>query len=612
MLLKAYVAAVCSCGLGLLAALLGLTDWSALGQSPLILAAVSAVVVLGELKPLPLVADEDLQLEATVSGCFAVALACIAPLGLAAAVLALALVVADLRQRKAGYKIVFNVAQYVLALAAARWCFGALAGEPLLTSSGQFGAADALPALAGAAVFYLVNTLLTSTVLALVDQAPWLHSVVRDLVGQAPSAGVLLSLTPVVAFSAPASPVMLALLLLPVVAVHHAASLAQARQHQATHDLLTGLPNRVLFQDRLRAAAQQPDARALVLLLDLDHFREVNDTLGHAAGDVVLREVAARLTAALDELDAEHCVARLGGDEFGVLLLDAGAADLPRLEAALQARLEQHLLLDDIELDVRVSGGAVLLPDDGRDADLLLQRADVALYAAKEERPRIRLYDAQLDRHSPLRLGLAAALRADVLEDRLEVHYQAQLDAATGRLVAVEALARWSHKELGWISPGTFIPLAESTDLIGPLTELVLRKALRDLRRSRRRTRRCCSPSTSRPGCSATLTCPSGCCACWQRRGATRRCCSWRSPRAPSCRTARARSTSSPGCARPASGSRSTTSAPATRACRSCAACTSTRSRSTARSSWGSRAAPERRATSSSCAASSSLVTTSA
>ncbi len=477
MLFPLYVAVVALTGVGALGGVLVLTDWTALTVSPLVVAALALVVLVAELKPTPL--RSDAQLDSTVSSCFCLALACLAPLGWAAVVQAVALTGSSLG--KPLHKLAFNLGQTTLSLCAARAVFAGLSDRAFLGSPEPFATADLVPCLLGACVFYLVNSVLTSTVLALADGADWLATLADDAVGHAPSAGVLMSLAPVVAYNAPASPVMLLLLLIPVVAVHRAATMAAARQHQATHDGLTGLPNRVLFQERLQALTVQPDARALVVLLDLDHFRQINDTLGHGAGDVLLREIADRLRGALDDLDLPFCLARLGGDEFGVLLPGAGADDLPRLEAALQAALDRDLLLADIALDVRVSGGAVLLPDSGRDADVLLQRADVALYRAKEERARVCLYEPDLDPHSPLRLGLAAALRTAVLEERVEVHYQAQLDARTGRLVAVEALARWHDPHLGWVSPGTFIPLAESTDLIVPLTELVLRKSLGDL-----------------------------------------------------------------------------------------------------------------------------------
>ena len=481
LLLPLYVGAVSCSGLALLAVLLVRTEWSALAHAPLVFAAVSVVIVLGELKPIALPGDDDAEEEATVSSCFALALACLAPLGLTAAVQAVGLLAQDARQGKAPYKIAFNIAQYTIALAVTRVVFAALSDRPFLDSSQPFEGADVFPCLVSACVFYLVNSLLTSTVLALVNAQSWLSTVRADLVEHAPTSGVLMSLAPVVAYSAPASPAMVLLLLLPVIAVHRAAVLASVRRYQATHDSLTELPNRVLFQERLRVELEHRAGRAVVLVLDLDHFKEINDTLGHAAGDSVLQEVAARLRGALADLEVPYTVARLGGDEFAVLLPGAGAETLSLVAAAVQARLDEPLLLDDVALDIRTSGGAALLPEHGRDADVLLQRADVALYTAKEERGRIRLYDPELDRHSPLRLGLAAALRAAVLEERVEVHYQAQLDAATGRLVAVEALARWRHKDLGWVSPATFVPLAESTDLIGPLTELVLRKSLRDL-----------------------------------------------------------------------------------------------------------------------------------
>jgi diguanylate cyclase (GGDEF)-like protein len=250
------------------------------------------------------------------------------------------------------------------------------------------------------------------------------------------------------------------------------------REYQALHDSLTGLPNRTLFTDRIRqaAAALGPDGRLAVLLVDLDRFKEINDTLGHASGDLVLREVGIRLRARLPD---SHVVARLGGDEFAVLV-----PALPDWNAALavgqlvRATLGQPLPIEQLELEVTGSIGITLGPDHGRDPELLLQRADVAMYQAKEAHTGIEVYAPERDQYSPRRLALVGALRAAIEQRELTLVYQPKIELASGRMVGAEALVRWHHSEHGFIPPDEFIPIAESTALIQPLGQFVLETAL--------------------------------------------------------------------------------------------------------------------------------------
>jgi diguanylate cyclase (GGDEF)-like protein len=253
---------------------------------------------------------------------------------------------------------------------------------------------------------------------------------------------------------------------------------AAEREYQALHDPLTGLPNRTLFTDRVRQAiaAIGPDGRLAVLLVDLDRFKEINDTLGHASGDLVLREVGVRLRARLPD---SHTVARLGGDEFAVLvpaLPDWDAAvDVGRL---VRATLGRPLPIEQLELEVTGSIGIALGPDHGSDPELLLQRADVAMYQAKEGHTGIEVYAPERDQYSPRRLALVGALRTAIEQRELTLLYQPKVDLASGRVVGAEALVRWHHPEHGPIPPDEFIPIAESTALIQPLGHFVLETAL--------------------------------------------------------------------------------------------------------------------------------------
>jgi diguanylate cyclase (GGDEF)-like protein len=261
---------------------------------------------------------------------------------------------------------------------------------------------------------------------------------------------------------------------------------AAEREYQALHDPLTGLPNRTLFTDRVRqaAAALGPDGRLAVLLIDLDRFKEINDTLGHASGDLVLREVGIRLRAGLPD---SHVVARLGGDEFAVLV-----PALPGWDAAVavgqlvRTTLGRPLPVEQLELEVGGSIGIALGPDHGDDPELLLQRADVAMYQAKGGHADIEVYAPERDQYSPRRLALVGALRTAIQQGDLTLRYQPKVELAGGRVVGAEALVRWHHPVHGQVPPDEFIPIAESTALIQPLGQFVLESALDQARRWRR------------------------------------------------------------------------------------------------------------------------------
>ena len=263
-------------------------------------------------------------------------------------------------------------------------------------------------------------------------------------------------------------------------------TLAQAEQnrHQALHDALTGLPNRVLLADRfeqaLRAEAVTGSPTAL-LLLDLDRFKEVNDTLGHHVGDGLLQQVGPRLAGALRATDT---VARLGGDEFAVLLPAVGdlAAALD-VALTLQSALAGSFTVEQVELDVEVSIGVVLSGQHGCSPAELVQRADIAMYAAKRHHLGVTVYDPDNDGHTPQRLALLGDLRRAVTGEELFLHFQPKVSLHTGQVCGAEALVRWQHPERGTIAPDQFIPLAEGTGLMGALTRRVLDLALAQARR---------------------------------------------------------------------------------------------------------------------------------
>jgi diguanylate cyclase (GGDEF)-like protein len=247
----------------------------------------------------------------------------------------------------------------------------------------------------------------------------------------------------------------------------------------ALHDPLTELPNRLLFQDRVHQAilaARRTGTRSAVMLLDVDHFKEINDSLGHETGDLVLFEIARRLT---DTLRVSDTVGRLGSDEFAVLLPEVDD-DLSAAAAAAKVReaLAAPFKVDDLDLEMAATAGIALYPDHGEDPELLLQHAEVAMYNAKQSHAGHELYAAARDEFSPSRLRLVAELRNGIANGELELHYQPKIRLSDNVVVGVEALVRWTHPEHGLLAPDRFIPLAEHTGLIRPLTVQVLSKAL--------------------------------------------------------------------------------------------------------------------------------------
>ena len=260
------------------------------------------------------------------------------------------------------------------------------------------------------------------------------------------------------------------------------ASLNRELEHQALHDSLTELPNRLLLQDRLRQAiltAQRKQHQLALLITDLDRFKEINDTLGHHYGDLVLQEVADRMRGALRESDT---IARLGGDEFAILLPNV-ASDDDAVNAArkLITALEQPIVLEGQNFHVGASVGIALYPEQGEDGATLMRHADVAMYIAKRSASGYSLYDPREDQHSVSRLALASELKQAIEHKQLVLFYQPKIDLRRGDVVAVEAVVRWDHPQRGLLLPDEFIPLAEHTGLIRPLTFLVLDEALRQM-----------------------------------------------------------------------------------------------------------------------------------
>jgi diguanylate cyclase (GGDEF)-like protein/PAS domain S-box-containing protein len=254
---------------------------------------------------------------------------------------------------------------------------------------------------------------------------------------------------------------------------------SELNEHQALHDGLTGLPNRTLFRDRIEQAialARRDGGQLAVAMIDLDRFKDVNDTLGHHAGDTLLVEVGRRLR---DILRSSDTVARLGGDEFGVLISKPrSTSDVAVVIGKMRATLEQSVMVEGLALPAEGSIGIAMFPAHGRDVDTLLRHADAAMYSAKETKAGYVFYDGSRVETDPARLTLVSELRRAIEQRELVLYYQPKAALASGTVQSVEALLRWNHPERGVIGPDEFIPLAQQTGLMKPLTLYVLDEAL--------------------------------------------------------------------------------------------------------------------------------------
>jgi diguanylate cyclase (GGDEF)-like protein len=255
-----------------------------------------------------------------------------------------------------------------------------------------------------------------------------------------------------------------------------------AMTHQAQHDALTDLPNRILLRHELQEAlrARRSSSQPLALLMmDLDRFKEVNDTFGHRYGDQLLQQVGQRLLATLGDAGT---LARFGGDEFGFMLPDADAARATAMAERLLEVLDEPLPLEGQSVALGASIGIALYPEHGADSETLLRYADVAMYVAKRSGGGHAVYSTDQDQHSAERMALASELRQAIEGEQLVLYYQPTVDCARRQVSGVEALVRWQHPQRGLIGPDAFIPLAEQSGAIKALTTYVLEAALRQCR----------------------------------------------------------------------------------------------------------------------------------
>ncbi|MFF4169198.1 putative bifunctional diguanylate cyclase/phosphodiesterase [Streptomyces sp. NPDC001744] len=342
-----------------------------------------------------------------------------------------------------------------------------------------------LPEIVVAATTYLVVTrsLLWYT---LAPQKGGLPTVARTaLLRQGLVAVALLGIAPLICVVTATRPVLLPLFAVPLIALDSTLWIARARAEEQLRDPLTGLPNRQWLLERAWTALEDAEgegARAALVLIDLDRFRSVNDTLGHLAGDRLLLQISDRLRRALPR-GAE--AARLGGDEFAVLLpATDSTTSAQRVARHLVAELSSPLDLDGLTLVLEASAGVAVFPDHALDAEGLLRRADVAMYQAKRDRTGVEVYESKRDSNTPDRLGLLGDLRRALDAHEVQLHYQPKV-RFDGQVAGLEALVRWVHPERGKVPPDEFIAIAESSGLMPHLTEYVLETALAQVARWR-------------------------------------------------------------------------------------------------------------------------------
>jgi diguanylate cyclase (GGDEF)-like protein len=457
-----------------------LSGMAVLARQPLFWV-LAAMVLLGDLWPIvtPGRSSTDAG-RASVTFCFGALIAW----GLPVAVLlgGTSMVVTQLARRNAGHRAAFNAAVVTVGLAAGGGTLYALCGQmatpesPWVPRNG-----DVWRILLAGAASFAVTYVVIAVAIALHAREPVPSTMIRNLPYEATVNVVLYATAPLAAVVIGTQSAFLMLLFVfPLGAIYVNAATSVQREHQAHHDELTSLANRKLLMltlDSTLAQATSSGRKAGFLLLDLDRgLKEVNDTLGHAVGDRLLRLVAHRLTHSVRPGDL---VARLGGDEFAVLLPSVKEAAAAREVAArLRAAVAEPIRLEGMSFVIEVSIGIAMFPDDATGGELLMQRADVAMYLAKQRRSGVERYVPDLDRNSPARLALFGELRRGLDRGELELHYQPKVNLADGQPVGLEALVRWRHPVRGVLTPDDFIPIVQQSYLMREVTAYVIEAAL--------------------------------------------------------------------------------------------------------------------------------------
>ena len=445
-------------------------------RAPIQFTLLTVLVLLGELNPVTMMRRGEPE-EVSPSMAFAFAILLSRGIGAAMAVQVFASVSANVAKERALRATIGDAARRAIPLAAAGFVLDAFR-DPAPMADLHIGAVDVMPLALASIAFFLLTSLFLAIDTSIEQQTATSRQLGQELQFQASTTGVLLGMAPVAVLVAQDNPLLLPFLLLPAAAVYTSVRNAIEKERQALHDALTGLPNRACFRRDVQRAIEDGVAggdRLAVMLMDLDRFKEVNDTLGHHVGDQLLIQVGPRLTTGIAGMVA---VARLGGDEFVIVAKVRNADDAVKVARDLVETVEAPFVVDGLKLDLEASIGIALYPEDGDEVDSLLQRADVAMYLAKEAHSGVEVYTSDRDRNSRQKLQLLGELREAISHRDLVLFYQPQADLRTGRVASVEALVRWHHPQLGLIPPAEFVPIAEHSGLIEPLTRVVLEEAV--------------------------------------------------------------------------------------------------------------------------------------
>ncbi len=477
----AYIGVVAVAAVALFAHLLQLdlrhgyddVNWLAFGL-------FSILLFLGETRPSMWMRFGDGG-EVTPGWAFAYALLLLGSPAGAVGVMVLTNCYVDLKHRKGALKIVFNAAQIAAALSAGGVILHSFGVHGGITSDGHIPISGGLGIVLGGMSVFILNGLLTAIVIGLHQGVGFIRTIRAGFALSMTADGALLALAPVFVIAIEYSIVMLPLLGITSFLVYHSARNALRREHEATHDPLTKLLNRRAFDLHITQALEglAPDDRLVVLVMDLDRFKEINDRLGHQIGDRLLVSFAERLERVLP---AGASAARLGGDEFGVTFTETDDHEAIRVSVnQLHTRLSRQHDIDGFPLTVAVSVGVAIAPEHGEMGEVLIAAADIAMYRAKRYETGVEIGGDVRESSDHGRIGLLHDLSDAISNQQIRAHYQPQINLITGEVDSVEALMRWTHPVHGPIPPGEFIGVAEQTDLIGPITEAMFRTAMRDV-----------------------------------------------------------------------------------------------------------------------------------